>query len=330
MTTIPASRVAAQDQGAALAHATHSTQVPAAQKRGGGLAHRIQLIAIAQGRQPMPEGGAIESHCCAAAGIFQPKPKARAGVAYPTTSVRQGAKDAATLRSPTAPHAQPVEGYKHLLIKTVQQNPSRLYDVLALNLKGRKRTRADARYQLIQVMPLRHQGTPKIKNSLCNFGRRRIKHIKSEEKVGLPVNHSLHLHPPRSYIIDGVELINEFAPRAQDSDSDLFKENPNFFFAYLLSLLGPIVRKPSHRNGRKDRSNRTNSLYPCRGVGAVPRPATYPPPEQHYSRRKQCPRQQAARAKSNRESIRQHCHPLAINEAGSMPLAAVTVQGVAA
>lgn len=36
MTTIPASRVAAQDQGAALAHATHSTQAPAAQKRGGG------------------------------------------------------------------------------------------------------------------------------------------------------------------------------------------------------------------------------------------------------------------------------------------------------
>lgn len=31
MTTIPASRVAAQDQGAALAHATHSTQAPAAQ-----------------------------------------------------------------------------------------------------------------------------------------------------------------------------------------------------------------------------------------------------------------------------------------------------------
>ncbi|EPZ6118089.1 hypothetical protein ACXHIE_000954 [Pseudomonas aeruginosa] len=112
MTTIPASRVAAQDQGAALAHATHSTQAPAAQKRGGGLAHRIQLIAIAQGRQPMPEGGAIESHCCAAAGIFQPNlqhtPKAR----IPHERLRRGAKHIATLRLMTRSPAQLVKGGK--------------------------------------------------------------------------------------------------------------------------------------------------------------------------------------------------------------------------
>lgn len=110
MTTIPASRVTAQDQGAALAHATHSTQAPAAQKRGGGLARRIQLIAIAQGRQPMPEGGAIESHCCAAAGIFQPNlqhtPKAR----IPHERLRRGAKHIATLRLMTRSPAQLVEG----------------------------------------------------------------------------------------------------------------------------------------------------------------------------------------------------------------------------
>ncbi|HCE6723281.1 TPA: hypothetical protein NHP07_000522 [Pseudomonas aeruginosa] len=112
MTTIPASRVAAQDQGAALAHATRSTQAPAAQKRGGGLARRIQLIAIAQGRQPMPEGGAIESHCCAAASIFQPNlqhtPKAR----IPHERLRRGAKHIATLRLMTRSPAQLVEGGK--------------------------------------------------------------------------------------------------------------------------------------------------------------------------------------------------------------------------
>lgn len=107
-----ASRVAAQDQGVALAHATYSTQAPAAQKRGGGMARRIQLIAIAQGRQPMPEGGAIKSHCCAAAGIFQPNlqhsPKAR----IPQERLRRGAKHIATLRLMTRSPAQLVEGGK--------------------------------------------------------------------------------------------------------------------------------------------------------------------------------------------------------------------------
>ncbi|HCH7783893.1 hypothetical protein [Pseudomonas aeruginosa] len=112
MTTIPASRVAAQDQGAALAHATHSTQAPAAQKRGGGLARRIQLIAIAQGRQPMPEGGAIESHCCAAAGIFQPNPQHAPKARIPHERLRQGAKHIATLRLMTRSPAQLVEGEK--------------------------------------------------------------------------------------------------------------------------------------------------------------------------------------------------------------------------
>ncbi|MFG9360881.1 hypothetical protein ACEP2W_18690, partial [Pseudomonas aeruginosa] len=112
MTTIPASRVAAQDQGAALAHATHSTQAPAAQKRGGGLARRIQLIAIAEGRQPMPEGGAIESHCCAAAGIFQPNPQHTPKARIPQEKLRRGAKHIATLRLMTRSPAQLVEGGK--------------------------------------------------------------------------------------------------------------------------------------------------------------------------------------------------------------------------
>ncbi|ATH02730.1 glycoside hydrolase [Pseudomonas aeruginosa] len=112
MTTIPASRVAAQDQGAALAHPPHSTQAPAAQKRGGGLAHRIQLIAITQGRQPMSEGGAIESQCCAAAGIFQPNPQHTPKVRIPHERLRRGAKHIATLRLMTRSPAQLVEGGK--------------------------------------------------------------------------------------------------------------------------------------------------------------------------------------------------------------------------
>lgn len=109
----PARRVAAQDQGGALAPATLSTQAAAARKRGGGLTRSALLTLSLAGHPSIPEGGAIKSLCCAAAGIFLPKAQTRAGAAYPTTSVRRGAKDAATLRSPTAPHAQPVEGYTH-------------------------------------------------------------------------------------------------------------------------------------------------------------------------------------------------------------------------
>ncbi|MBG6488122.1 hypothetical protein I5I57_12660 [Pseudomonas aeruginosa] len=107
-----ASRVAAQDQGVALAHAPHSTQAPAAPTRGGGLARRLQLIAIAQGRQPIPEGGAIKSHCCAAAGIFQPNLQHSPMARIPHERLRRGAKHIATLRLMTRSPAQLVEGGK--------------------------------------------------------------------------------------------------------------------------------------------------------------------------------------------------------------------------
>lgn len=111
---IPVRRAAAQSQGGALAPATLSTQAPAARKRGGGLAHRVLLTLSLAGRPSMPEGGDIKSLCCAAAGIILSPLHARAGVVYPTTSVREAQKPTASLRSLFRPHAQPVEGYKHL------------------------------------------------------------------------------------------------------------------------------------------------------------------------------------------------------------------------
>ncbi|MCY1304924.1 hypothetical protein D9M70_546990 [compost metagenome] len=110
----PVSRAAAHSQGCALAPATPSTQAPAARKRGGGLAHGTLLTLSLAGRPSMSEGGAIKSLCCAAAGIFLTSSHARAGVVYPTTSVRGAQKPTASLRSPLPPHAQLVEGYKHL------------------------------------------------------------------------------------------------------------------------------------------------------------------------------------------------------------------------
>jgi len=111
--TIPVRRAAAFRHGGAMAPATLSTNAAAARKRGGGPLRRKLLAQAIAGRHLMPAGGDIKSLCCAAAGIFLSKPQARAGVVYPFASVREGAATAASLRSPTAPHAQPVEGYKH-------------------------------------------------------------------------------------------------------------------------------------------------------------------------------------------------------------------------
>lgn len=110
---IPVRRAAALNQVRALAPATLSTKASAARKRGGGLAQRFLLTLSLAGRPSMPEGGAIKSLCCAAAGIIHPQPKANAGVVYPTASVRGAQKPTASLRSSLRPHAQPVEGYKH-------------------------------------------------------------------------------------------------------------------------------------------------------------------------------------------------------------------------
>lgn len=112
--TVPARRVAALRHGGAMAPATLSTQGAAARQRGGGPLRRTLLAQAIAGRPSTPEGGDIKSLCCAAAGIIPSPFQARAGFVYPTTSVRRGAEDAASLRFPLAPHAQPVEGYKHL------------------------------------------------------------------------------------------------------------------------------------------------------------------------------------------------------------------------
>lgn len=105
----PARRVAAQYQGGALAPATLSTQLRP--RESAAVAWYIAPPDSEPRGPPLDaRGWRHKKPRRAAAGIFPPKPKGRAGVAYPTTSVRRGAKDTATLRSPTAPHAQPVEG----------------------------------------------------------------------------------------------------------------------------------------------------------------------------------------------------------------------------
>ncbi|WP_165673049.1 hypothetical protein [Metapseudomonas otitidis] len=113
-------------EGAAAPLATHRTQAPAARKRGGGAAHSYSVSAMPHGRQPLPEGGEIDSLCRAAAGIIPlitSLISAHNGAhAYPTEGVRRAQKMEARSADHTSPAAQLVEGYTHRqLIKPHQQ-----------------------------------------------------------------------------------------------------------------------------------------------------------------------------------------------------------------
>lgn len=93
--------------------ATHSTQAPAARKRGGGPAPMPRPTLQPAGRPAEPSGGDIKSLCCAAAGLFPTERQATAGAYTPPQGVRRAPNLATTLRSPSRPHAQLVKGYGH-------------------------------------------------------------------------------------------------------------------------------------------------------------------------------------------------------------------------
>ena len=91
--------------------ATHSTQAPAARKRGGGPAHIHQVNAMTIGRQPLPEGGEIKSLCRAAAGIIRTLSASIEARVYPTDRVRGAQKMEPRSANQPSPAAQPVKGY---------------------------------------------------------------------------------------------------------------------------------------------------------------------------------------------------------------------------
>lgn len=108
-------------EGAAVPLATHRTQAPAARKRGGGPAHICPVNAMPHGRQPLPEGGEIDSLCRAAAGIIPPITpliSAHNGAhAYSTEGVRRAQKMEPRSAGNTSPAAQLVEVYMPLVVQ---------------------------------------------------------------------------------------------------------------------------------------------------------------------------------------------------------------------
>ncbi|CDF82621.1 hypothetical protein PKB_1256 [Pseudomonas knackmussii B13] len=345
---IPARRVAAQDQGCALAPATLSTKAPAARKRGGGLARRCLLTLSLAGRPSMPEGGAIESLCCAAAGIFLPKPQVHAGVAYPTTRVRRGAKDAASLRSPTAPHAQLVEGYKQVseaqlagvvnvfrslicrqpLLKLDDLLPAQLDIPLVVPPKLPQRLLSISLLtgKLVQISDDGGQVLPQL---VCKGHSTRIMII---IKRGVqPNQHPAH----RLNVATSIEALEDAAGKHELQPTvDLMSRvvQPSSKTQVLPEIIGlaPAPLPPGKPQGNAQADEATNRLDPTGRIAATPGPTENPNRQHNSKRRQQRTNQQAARAQLDREFVWKHGHPLAINSARSMPMAVVRVQGVAA
>lgn len=338
----PVRRVAAQDQGGALAPATPSTQAAAARKRGGGLARRALLTLSLAGHPSMPEGGAIKSLCCAAAGIFLPKPKARAGVAYPTTSVRQGAEDAATLRSHSAPHAQLVEGYKPLLNDSPSRgNASALRRLHMLQFDSQSTGSNDLSSTPHDILPI-------VVELDCNpalyvvesFGDLSEHHEsrinRSSWKWTLQQSlqcFARHSQPRSAYRAGGSNLSQrEHQPtdsRARLVDGTLSQSSRIGLINLNPQPNGSLLSGSNEVSGNY-RQYRANRLSPARGLLAPPRPGPYPPAKRNHQGRQEHPLQKAARAQVNREFFGQHGHPLAISRRRSMKALGQPVQGVAA
>jgi len=325
----PARRVAAQDQGGALAPATLSTHAAAARKRGGGLARRALLTPSLAGHPSMPEGGATKSLCCAAAGIFLPKPNAHAGAAYPTTSVRRGAKDAATLRSPTAPHAQPVEGYKQSAQETAEPetclpNPS------TTRPEGNKSPLGVTCNQLIEKVLLTNECQFQIQQSLSNSRAWRVKYIEIRKLQRLALYHRFYVRPA-TQTCNKVQLRQKASHVIQNRIHRYLPVEAYFLVSISFPLLRPSVSCPGNPHGRQNCTNRPHSLHPCRGV--IPRhpgqtlrarqrrePQPHPIRYQHNKWRNCQPTQHIARAQIYRYHLRKHGHPLAINQDRRMPV----------
>lgn len=337
----PARRVAAQDQGGALAPATLSTQAAAVRKRGGGLARRALLTLSLAGHPSMPEGGAIKSLCCAAAGIFLPKPKAHAGVAYPTTSVRGAQKDAASLRSTTAPHAQPVEGYKQLAgePKFGQVSARRSFNPTHRDRRSGSCSSHSLPITIIEGRIFNHRlhALPDFRDSMTKFNPTDCGLRLGNGLIGDLGNKCTSIRQPCSHhqsVVVVEHRIVGHIDRRKTRLTDVFCNRHHLFqqLRFLLPdqlpLLSPLTGSDPY--GSEDRSNRTNRLHPSRSIAAAPRPSPHPPAKRNHQGRQKHPLQQAARAQVNRELFGQHGHPLAIGRGRSMKASSEPVQGVAA
>lgn len=158
--------------------ATLYAKATAALKRGSGQAQPQGIAINCTGRFPQPEGGDLNSLCCAAAGIFALDAKAHARAVYPTTGVRAAQKLSPSLRSQIRPHAQLAKGYTHLSATNDSGNAPG-YLIGKMVSKPIKLL-----VQSNQSRPLPWKGTD-IHNVLGNAGTL----IKDQLQLKQPINH---------------------------------------------------------------------------------------------------------------------------------------------
>lgn len=327
---IPARRAAALRHGGAMAPATLSTQAPAARKRGGGPLRRVLLAASLAGRPSKPEGGAIKNLCCAAAGLFLSPPQAHADVAYPTTSVRRGAEDAASLRFPLAPHAQLVEGYKHLGQET-SKPVSCLLNLLTAHPKGKKCSLRATRNQLIEKVLLTNERQFQVQHSLRNRRAWRVKNIEACKLKCLALNHGLNVRPVTNTSNDA-QRAKKISHVIQNRQHCYVPVEPYFLVSLNIPLLRSSVGCPRDPHGSQNRRDRSNRLHPSRQTVAGSRGKHHhlQPPAQRPERKEPPNHPHACQLHAFRHLKSLHSAPLqAMSEDARLPVDHSQVQGVA-
>ncbi len=295
--------------------ATHSTQAPAARKRGGGPAHIHQVNAMTIGRQPLPEGGEIKSLCRAAAGIIHTLSASTEARAYPTDRVRGAQKMEPRSANHPSPAAQPVKGYKHCLLtnqpqvyraKQVAGNASdrsslkllfHLFEMDAsltldtLNslidaAKGIDEFQRPGRVRRLEYVDELQQLLPQLKDEghASRFSARLIG--QADKQIFQDVNPTLcgQIFPIASRGVDAHVQETELAGQVEDSRgfsptrTSLGNKLLNTRSSAFLpqSTVLPLLLLPPQVPSEQDCTYRTNPLYPSRRTFTGPRPVHDP------------------------------------------------------
>lgn len=283
-------------EGAAAPLATHRTQAPAARKRGGGPAHFQPVNAMPLGRQPLPEGGEIDSLCRAAAGIIPlitSLISAHNGAhAYPTEGVRRAQKMEARSADHASPAAQLVEGYTYLGVMVLPDAGTNLFAVLfqsntnLLNLSGTLICQSGEPLQesgtalsseLFSHLSRNHLGNSPMERP--GIGKIEIHHRSIRKLSGIGARMlKLLMVDTQSFKICRVSL--------QGEHSHLNRcvcEASHLVCLEHVVILTPLTLQSrvcclgsTHPNCNTYRSNTPNRLYPGRSIVARPRPVHHP------------------------------------------------------
>lgn len=328
-------------EGAAAPLATHRTQAPAARKRGGGAAHSYSVSAMPHGRQPLPEGGEIDSLCRAAAGIIPlitPLISAHNGAhAYPTEGVRRAQKPLCSFteykvrKLDTAPTCTSSENSLHCRMLPDKLNDTfpnlavmgaglsfPLHDLISIKRHSISQTRSNGiRGEIGRSF--------KSEKAICNFLRVQLGEV---DRLKVPQRELKQRSMVFKHCWLWSALDNVFTG-LRDSYERIcgYIRSLGHVLVSLNKLLGPPTSTLplSNPNGSCDCTNTPYCLHPSGGIFAIPRQCKHAEDENHNN----WAYQQLKNIRQRKPDVKLMVHKwlLAIKNCARLPAASPQVHG---